>query len=151
MGFIFQIIGIFLLGFFNAWLYVRKLRKRSVAWTAYLWIIANLGMWALGIVLYLDIIPGGKAWMWSDFLGMNVAGQAPFQGTDALAVILFLAYPCFYLMGTDGGRMLYGKKSYEGGLWWAVAPLKKPKVGQENQAASAGLIAPVPKPEEEKK
>ncbi len=151
MGFLLQIIGMFFLGIFNAWLYVRKLRKRSVAWSGYLWVIANLGMWALGISLYLDLIPGGKAWMWSDFFGMNFAGQPIFQGTDALAIVLFLAYPCFYLMGVDGGRMTFGKKTYEGGLWWAVAPLKKPKAGKENQAASAGLIAPVPKPEENQK
>ncbi len=150
MGFVMQIIGVFLLGIFNAWLYARKLRKKSVAWSAYLWTLTNLGMWAWGACLYLNFIPGGRTWMWADFFGMNIVGAA-FTGTHALALILFLAYPCFYLMGQDGGRMMFGRKTYEGGMWWALAPLKKPKAGKENQAASAGLIAPVPKPEETKK
>lgn len=85
--------------------------------------------------------------MWADFFGINIVGDA-FTGTHALALILFLMYPCAYLMGQDGGRMMFGRKTYEGGMWWAIAPLKKPKAGKDNQAASAGLIAPVPKPEE---
>ncbi len=149
MGFLMQILGMFFFGIFNAWLYARKLRKRSVAWSGYLWVLANLGMWAWGVICYLNWIPGGRAWMWADFFGFNFYGAA-FTGTHALALILFLAYPCFYLMGADGGRMMYGKKTYEGGLWWTIDPLKKPKAGKANQAPPAGLIAPVQNPKDEK-
>jgi hypothetical protein len=148
----------FFIGIFNAWLYVRKLRKKSVAWSGYLWLLANAGIWAWGICLYLNVIPiqvitpwvaDGNAWMWADFFGVNFAGAA-FTGTHGLAVILFLAVPCFYMLGVDAGRILYGRKTYEGGFWWALAPLKKPKAGKENSVASAGLIAPVEKHNEEK-
>ena len=150
MGFIVQIIGMFFLGFFNSWFYVRKLRKRCVAWSGYLWALSNFGMWAWGACCYLNWIPGGRAWMWADFFGMNFVGAA-FTGTHALALILFLAYPCFYLMGADGGRILYGRRTYEGGFWWALAPLKKPKPGSETHAAPAGLIAPKGSPGNNKK
>ncbi len=145
-----QIAGVFFLGVFNAWLYARKLRQRSHVWSAYLWVFANVGMWIWGVINYLNWIPSGRAWMWADFFGINFVGAA-FTGTHALALFLFLAYPCFYLMGYDGGRMAFGRKSYEKGIWWGMAPLKKPKAGKENNLASAGLIAPVPKPEEDNK
>ncbi|MHA1730911.1 MAG: hypothetical protein ACTSU5_03165 [Promethearchaeota archaeon] len=141
MGFVTQCILMFLLGTFNAWLYSRKLRARNKDWSAFLWLISNIGMWTWGILLYLDVIPianlvnwipwvnvaDGKDWMWNSFQLVGVDfGIVHQTGMDSLAVIIFLSYPCWYLFGGDGGRMLFGKRTYEEGYWWAIAPLKKP-------------------------
>ncbi len=147
MGFLTQCIAMFFLGTFNAWLYSRKLRQRNKDWSAFLWLIANIGMWIWGILIYIEVIPiaqmvnwipwvnveSGKDWMWNSFqlLGVDF-GIVPSPGMHSLAVILFLSYPTFYLFGGDGGRMMYGKRTYEGGYWWALAPLKKPKDFRKN-------------------
>jgi hypothetical protein len=132
----------FFCGFFGAKLYSQKLRKKDHAWSSYLWVICNIGMWLWGILMYLNIIPiaalvnwlpwvhvlNGQDWMWNSFqlLGVHFGIQHT-PGMNSLAVVFFLSYPMWYLFGMDGGRMLYGRKTYEEGYWWALAPLKKPK------------------------
>ncbi|HMF32750.1 MAG TPA: hypothetical protein VKK79_15100 [Candidatus Lokiarchaeia archaeon] len=164
MGFIDQCIGEILLGIFFAWAYARKLRKRNKDWSAFLWMIAVLGMWAWGILVYMDVIPikvlvgwipwvrwtpgatdYGKDWMWNCFqlLGAQI-GVVYDPGLNSIAVILFIAYPMFYSFGGDGGRMLYGRKTYEGGYWWAMAPLRKPKGYKPAQKAPQSVKPPEP-------
>jgi hypothetical protein len=142
MGFATQCMLLFFCGLFGARLYARKLRKKSHAWSGYLWMLSNFGMWLWGILLYLNVIPiallvnwipwveveNGKDWMWNSFQLLGVDFGVHYQsGMDHLAVILFLSYPMWYLFGQDGGRMLFGRKNYEEGYMWALALLKKPK------------------------
>jgi hypothetical protein len=142
MGFATQCITLFFCGFFGALIYARKLRKKTHAWSGYLWMICNFGMWIWGILLYLNLIPigtfvnwipwvevaDGREWMWNSFqlLGVDF-GLIYTPGLDHIAVILFLSYPMWYLMGADGGRMFWGRRTYEEGYWWGLAPLRKPK------------------------
>ena len=145
MGFITQMIFIFLSGIWSARIYSRKLRAKNKDWSAFLWLIFNVGTLIWGILLYFELIPianlvnwipwvnvgGGKDWMWNSFQIFGIDfGLIYSNSLDPIAIALFFTYPALYLLGTDGGRMLYGKRTYEEGYWWALKPIKKPEKKQ---------------------
>ncbi|MHA1732771.1 MAG: hypothetical protein ACTSU5_12570 [Promethearchaeota archaeon] len=146
MGFFIQVCAIFVLGFVNAWLYARKLRRRRKDWSAFLLIFTVAGMWAWGGLIYLDVIPigalvnwlpwvnvtDGKTWMWNALLLFGINLGVTYQpGLNPMAAIIFLSYPCFYWIANIIGKYVYGTRTYEGGLWWALSPLKKPRVATQ--------------------
>jgi hypothetical protein len=142
MGFVTHCIVMFLCGLIGAYLYSHKLRKKNHAWSGYLAMICIFTVLLWGILIYTEVIPiaamvnwlpwvdvtNGKDWMWNSFQLIGVDLGVIFEpGMNSLAVILFISYPTFYAFGADGGRMLFGRKTYEEGYMWGLAPLKKPK------------------------
>ncbi len=104
-----------------------------------------------GLLLYFNLIPipvlvnwvpwvhvvDGNDWMWNSFqlLGVDF-GIVGTQAMDSIALILFLCYPAIYHMGAQLGRALYGKRTNEGGLWWALEPLHKPQHVKDAEKAA---------------
>ena len=151
MGFMTQIAVLFFAGIFSAWIYSRKLRKRNKDWNQFLWMLWDGAIIVWGLLLYFNVIPiatlvnwipwvhvaNGNDWMWNSFqlLGIDfgIVGTATM---DPIACILFLCYPAIYHFGGDVGRMLYGRRSTEGGLWWALEPLHKPQSVKDAEKAA---------------
>ncbi|MHA1896046.1 MAG: hypothetical protein ACTSU2_01510 [Promethearchaeota archaeon] len=89
----------------------------------FIWKYVNQLPW-----LVSDPIQNGQDFMWNAFriFGLNLKVQHT-SGLDAIAVILFLSYPAWYISAKDGSRMFFGQKSYERGYLWVLEPPKKPK------------------------
>ncbi len=58
----------------------------------------------------------------------------PTTGYYSLAILLCLSYIPIYRDGQGYGRVLYGKRAIQWGLWPILAPLKKPKNYKELEA-----------------
>ncbi|HMF32102.1 MAG TPA: hypothetical protein VKK79_11840 [Candidatus Lokiarchaeia archaeon] len=158
MGFFSEVLILFFAGIFNAWLYARKLRKRNRDWDQILWVLWDFGVIGCGVLVYLNVIPvgllhtwlpwvqatNGPNWMWNSFqlfgapvlIDYSALPATAQSGLNTIAALIFLCYFGIYHLGGDFGRMLYGRRSHEGGLWYGLAPLHKPKEAKEAEKSA---------------
>jgi len=66
----------------------------------------------------------GEDYMWNTLI-FNIQVD-PALDLDSIAALLFLCYIPVYIYAKQISRMCFGRKSYEKGLLWAIAPVKKP-------------------------
>ncbi|MHA1392593.1 MAG: hypothetical protein ACTSRZ_03755 [Promethearchaeota archaeon] len=151
MGFVTTIIIIFFLGY-SCHYFVKPLRpkhKGAVAWWSALSTIIPLIVdiliyngcfdgifaWLSSNISWYNVI-NGKDYMFNTILGFirfgNIPTNAP--GLDGIAILIFISYFPWYSFAKDGGKMMYGWRSFEGGFWWALKPIKKPKGGKKQNS-----------------
>jgi len=132
IGFLASFILIYILGHICHPI-IKRLRpkhKGAVAWYSTLSIIIPL---IIGIIVYIGCFNflgiNGKDLMFNTLFGFirvaNISPDTP--GLDVIAAILFISYFFWYIAAKDFSRMMYGQRTYEGGFWWILKPVKKPK------------------------
>jgi len=142
MSFLEGLIGNFLFGWLNSYLYRKYLRKRNKDWIVFLAMIFITGLLLLDILIYLEIIDmawvnalpwvnipsiqSGKYFMWNSFLifGLDL-GITPQPGMNVFAVFLFISYIFWYYFGSKFGKFLHGYRPYQQGFYLIFRPVKK--------------------------
>ncbi|TXT53278.1 MAG: membrane protein of unknown function [Promethearchaeota archaeon] len=146
MGFFISFLFISFLGFFSHhWYHKYGLSKGKLAWIFYFGVISIGGLLIFNILLYVGIfnflvpflnifpwisIDSGKDLMWNSFLLVGFDWNINYNdnGLDVIAILLFFSYPMWYMAFKDFSRKFFGgNKPYEKGLWYLLAPTKKPK------------------------
>jgi hypothetical protein len=147
MGFFDAIIAIYILANFSQYFYLWRGHKiKNRAWLSN-YMEAIMGFFLLyGILMYLNVLSpllilynqipwiasdpfiDGPDYMWNSFrfIGFN-PGLTVISALDYMAPCLFLCYYPVYTFGDLVSQALFGKRSYERGVLWAISPLKKPK------------------------
>lgn len=148
MGFFDCIILIYILANFSQYFYLWRGHKvKDRAWLSY-YMEAIMGIFLLyGILMYLNVLSpllilynkipwiatdpfiDGRDYMWNSFrfIGIN-PNVTVIPSLDYMAVCLFLCYYPIYSFGDLVSQALFGKRSYERGMLWAILPVKKPKI-----------------------
>lgn len=142
MSFLEGLIGNFLFGWLNSYLYRKYLRKRNKDWIVFLAIIFISGVLLLDILIYFDVIDvtwlnaipwihipsnnSGKYFMWNSFLifGINL-NIIPQPGMELFAAFLFISYISWYYFGSKFGKFLHGYRSYQQGFYMIFRSVKK--------------------------
>ncbi|MFX1529066.1 MAG: hypothetical protein ACFFB4_15945 [Promethearchaeota archaeon] len=142
MSFLEGLIGNFLFGWLNSYLYRKYLRKRNKDWIVFLAIIFISGLLFLDIFIYtgivdiiwLNVIPwvnipsidSGRYFMWNSFLLFGIdLGIMPQSGLDLFAVFLFTSYIFWYYFGSKFGKFLHGYRPYQQGFYMVFRPVRK--------------------------
>ncbi len=146
MGFLGSFLLICLLGFFShLWYHKYGLSKGKLAWIFYFSVVSVGSILIFNILVYIGsfdfifpllnkipwiIIDSGKDFMWNSLLLIGIDWNIDYNnnGLDFIALILFLSYTPWYMAFKDFSRKFFGgNKPYEKGLWYLLAPTKKPE------------------------
>jgi len=146
MGFFVSFILICFLGFFSHhWYHKYGLSRGKLAWIFYFGVISIGSILLFNILIYigsldfifpiLNAIPwididSGKDLMWNSLLIIGIDWNINYNnnGLNFIAWILFLSYPIWYMAFKDVSRKLFGgNKPSEKGLWYLLAPTRKPE------------------------
>jgi hypothetical protein len=146
MGFLGSFLLICLLGFFShLWYHKYGLSKGKLAWIFYFSVVSVGSILIFNILVYIGsfdfifpllnkipwiIIDSGKDFMWNSLHLIGIDWNIDYNnnGLDFIALILFLSYTPWYMAFKDFSRKFFGgNKPYEKGLWYLLAPTKKPE------------------------
>jgi hypothetical protein len=147
MGFFAAFILIAVLGIYSHYFYHKfGLPKHHLAWIFYYSVIIVGGLMLMGILFYVGVfdnnlisvfnqipwvdIENGKDYMWNSFQLLGIDWGIDYSGTGlgAMAFLLFLSYPSWYMAFKLISKYIFGgNKVYQEGLWYVFAPTKKPK------------------------
>jgi hypothetical protein len=142
MGYIESLIISFVIGWVNSYLYRKYLRKRNKDWIVFLALIYLTLIWGIEILIYFDFInikflnrlpwvdlpsiEPGKYYLWNSFLLFGLDYGIIFQpGMDIISVFLFLSYLFWYYLGSKLGKVIHGYKTYQGGFYLIIRPIKR--------------------------
>ncbi|NHJ25466.1 MAG: hypothetical protein EAX89_12865 [Candidatus Lokiarchaeota archaeon] len=142
MGYIESLIISFSIGWVNSYLYRKYLRRRNKDWIVFLAFFYLVSIWGIEILIYNDFfnikflnglpwidLPSsepGKYYLWNSFilfgLDYNIIPQ---PGMESISVFLSISYLFWYYFGSKIGKVLHGYKTYQGGLYLIIRPVKK--------------------------
>ena len=117
IGFLFSIILLVILGLFIAWAYKRKLRQINKDASVLFGLLIIGLFWTFGILFYLNVFgANGCELMWN--FPFNLGIDPLTSNMDPYAIILFLSYPLWYLWALERGYQIWGRRSYQEGIFF---------------------------------
>ncbi|MCP4764290.1 MAG: hypothetical protein GY870_21125 [archaeon] len=126
----------------------KKYRPQHKGFVFYWSLLASIGIMIIDCCVYAGLfdtliaglsnlpwfdgsITTGADYMWNSFVIFGVpryietAGNL--GGLNVIGILLILSYPTWFVYWKDLGRQIFGQKKYQGGYFWVLSPVKKPK------------------------
>ncbi|MHA1273728.1 MAG: hypothetical protein ACTSQP_13190 [Promethearchaeota archaeon] len=152
MSFVEGMIICFIGGWLNSYLYSYHLKKKNRAWIFWFAVIWIAAVMSLDVLIYLNIIDVrlillpwikipkgvdvGRYYMWNPglILGIQFKSQI-IPGTGIVweiwALMIFISYIWWFTIGQNLGRFMYGRLTYERGVWYLLRSTKMIKRSKE--------------------
>lgn len=140
MSFILSVVVVSILGFWSQKIYQKYRKKGTKGFIAWFNVVVPVVVMLIELLLYLGVFDGliasiyagrfasGKEFFWNPFslFGVDFNIIPSNAGYHWIAAIIVLCYPAVYLFWNIISKYIFGTRSYSGGWWWVLKPLKQP-------------------------
>ena len=152
MSFIEGMILCFIFGWLNSYLYSYHLSKKHKGFLFWFELFFLSSLIIFDVLIYTNIINAqwftiipwiripdtiqymnfGKYWLFTPGLIIGIPLELPVMTYNGFvwnvyAIIFMGSYVCWWSLGQNLGRIMYGRKDFERGIWYLLKPVKKRK------------------------
>lgn len=150
MSFIEGMILCFIFGWLNSYFYSYHFSKKHKGFLFWFETFFLVTLIIFDILIYLNILNArwftiipwikipetvdltniGKYWLFTPGLIIGIPLELPVINYDGFvwniyAIIFILSYVCWWTLGQNLGRIMYGRQEFERGIWYLLRPTKK--------------------------